>query len=260
MEYDYRIILLTDAKNCLPPADGKTGKPKVSGTGRGLITPQALKYRIKARLVERGEKVLNFDHGEDYTVFKQINAYDKTVNLKEEAKKYLDIRLFGGMDLANKIGFAIEGPVSVEEAETVDPVILRQRVNSRTYKVDVNDDGSNAGSGYGNVTEIVEYGLYKTLIGIDMVRAKDMGTTDEDMEKLIDAVVHIWDHDYCALRPMGSMLVRKVIVWRMRKGEEKSIEKIKDSVKIRKKDGIEIPSNYEDYVIEITDPDSEIIY
>ena len=261
MLYNYRFQILFDASMCNPMPDPITANPRNKWTnGCGFITPQAIKYRIKKYLYENGEKILHFQRNEDYTVVKEINAYEiSPEEAIEKEKQYLDMRLFGTFDAAkdkrneeegNTARIMENGPVSVGFPISIDPVTIRIVSTNRSYKVDVNKDGSNQGSSYANDSAILEYGLYSCYGGINAFQAERTGVTDEDMEKCLNAIVHMFDNDYSAMRPIGSMLVRHLFVW---KWIEEPISDliIKKSVQINHKEGIINPASFQDYVIKI---------
>ena len=259
--YNYRFLILFDASMCSPMTDPLSNEPRVLwDSGRGFITPQAIKYRIKKYLYDKGENILHFERDEDYTVFKEIDAYN--ISLDEaigKELKYLDVRLFGSLDMAtdksngeegNNVRIKIKGPVSLSFAISVDPVIVRNVATNRTFKVDINADGSNQGSSFANDSSIIEYGLYSCFGGVNAIEAEKTGLTDEDIEKFFDAIVHMFDNDYSSMRPLGSMEVLHLFVWKW-KDELVSNRRMKRSIKIQLKEGINIPSDYEDYNITV---------
>lgn len=262
MLYNYRFLVLFDASMCNPMPDPLTSEPRVKWTDDcGFITPQAIKYRIKKYLYEKGEKILHFQKNEDYTVFKEIDAYNITPEeaIKRE-EEFLDIRLFGTFDMAtdkkngdegNSARIKIKGPVSMSQSVSIDPITIRIVSTNRTYKVDINEDGSNQGSSYANDSAMLEYGLYSCYGGINALEADRTGVTDEDMEKCLDAIVHMFDNDYSVMRPLGSMLVRHLYVWKWGKEELVSEASIKESVNIQLKEGINKPSGFKDYKISV---------
>ena len=77
-----------------------------------------------------------------------------------------------------------------------------------------------------------------------------MNVSDQDVELLFEAMLSMFEGDYCSTRPMGSMNIRKLIVW---KSEESlpSPTKLMESIVISKSEGVGIPSMYSDYKITI---------
>lgn len=260
---NYRLLVIFDALMCTPMPDPITGAPRTKwDDGSGFITQQAIKFRIKKYLKESGEKILHYEDVDGYTVFNELGTYNLTEReAQEKALQYLDVRLFGALDLATdkskgkdgKKGLVkIRGPVSVSNAVTVDPITVREVASNRQYKIDVNEDGSNQGSSFANMASIVEYGLYSCYMGVNAIEGEKTGLTDEDMEKLINASVHMFDDDYSCMRPLGSMNVRHVYVWTWK--PEKlacSDAKIMESVVVQHKEGISTPGKYTDYLVSV---------
>jgi len=256
LKYNYRYVLLFDATNCNPNGDASFGEPRVRDIdGRGIISEWCIKYKIKKVLIEEGEKVLHFQRDEDYTVFGEIDAYNKTnEKAREDELDYIDSRLFGSLDAARRQkdsrAIKLTGAFSIDHPMTIDRINIKEMAINREFKVDVDDKGNNKGRKNDNKSPIVEYGLYLSKGGIDKKRGTKMKVTDQDVELLFDAMLSMFDGDYCSTRPMGSMNIRKLIVW---KSEEKlpSPTKLMESVVISKVEGVGVPSIYSDYKITI---------
>ena len=60
----------------------------------------------------------------------------------------------------------------------------------------------------------------------------------------------MFDGDYSSTRPMGSMNIRKLIVWKSEEGLP-SPDKLMKSLVISKVEGVGVPSMYSDYKITI---------
>ena len=261
---NYRFLVIFDAAACNPMPDPYTCCPRTLADGRGLITSQAVNYRVKKYLKSEGEKILHYDDKTDdqYTVFGEIKAYEIS---QEEAERrelqYLDVRLFGSQDMAseegkkkNKRAICIKQPVSFNHAMTYHPIIVKDVSINRGYRVDNNEDGTNQGSSFANSSKIVEYGLYGMYGGINAVEAKRTNTTDKDIEKLIQALCKMFDNDYSSMRPLGSMTVRHVYVWKWDEKQKNVFDaKIKDSIKVALKEDVFSPSCYDDYIIKECD-------
>lgn len=105
----------------------------------------------------------------------------------------------------------------------------------------------------------VEFGLYKIKGSINVQLAEKTGFSEEDAEKIKEALRTLFVNDASAARPDGSMEVVKVYWWRHNnKIGQYSAAKVHDSIKISLKEGIMIPSSVEDYnIILETLPDLE---
>ena len=256
LKYNYRYVLLFDVTNCNPNGDASFGGPRERDIdSRGLITEWCIKYKIRKALIKEGEKVLHFQRDEKYTVFGEIDAYNKTnEKAKEDELDYIDTRLFGSFDAASRHSESrainLLGAFSIDHAMTFDPINIKELAINRDFKVDVDEKGNNKGRKNDNKFPIVEYGLYHTQGGIDKEIGENMRVTDQDVELLFDAMLRMFDGDYSSTRPMGSMNIRKLIVW---KSEERlpSPTKLMESVDISNVEGVGVPSMYSDYKITI---------
>ena len=262
LKYNYRYVLLFDVTNCNPNGDASFGEPRVRDIdGRGIISEWCIKYKIKKIFFEKGEKVLHFQRDEDYTVFGEIDAYNKTnEKAREDELDYIDTRLFGSLDAASrhKDSRAVKflGAFSIDHPMTIDPINIKEMAINRDFKVDVDEKGNNKGRRNDNKFPMVEYGLYLSKGGINKKRGAKMKVTDQDVELIFDAMLNMFEEDYSSTRPMGSMNIRKLIVW---KSEERlpSPAKLLENVVISKVEGVGVPSSYSDYKITIN---SELPY
>lgn len=96
-----------------------------------------------------------------------------------------------------------------------------------------------------------------------MQLAEKTGFSEEDAEKIKEALRTLFINDASAARPDGSMEVVKVYWWRHNnKIGQYSAAKVHDSLKISLKEDVMIPSAVEDYKIvleELPDLKPEII-
>jgi CRISPR-associated protein Csd2 len=105
----------------------------------------------------------------------------------------------------------------------------------------------------------VEFGLYEIKGSVNVQLAEKTGFTEEDAEKIKEALRTLFVNDASAARPDGSMEVVKVFWWKHNnKIGQYSAAKVHDSLKITLKDGVMIPSSLEDYDITLAHlPDLE---
>ena len=102
----------------------------------------------------------------------------------------------------------------------------------------------------------VDFGLYTTFGSINPQLAELTGFSDEDAEKIKNAILHIFDNDASSARPEGSMEVVKLYWWRHNsKIGQYSAAKVHRSVKISKKPGVSEAKSADDYDIATEDLD-----
>lgn len=256
MERNYRFMLIFDAKNCNPNGDPETGGLRMLRDGKCMVTKQCIGYKLKRYLYEQGVKILHYCPNDELIIDKLggTEAVKDELGCKEKALEYLDVRLFGACDLAKPLCLKVTGAVTMEHAITVDNAKEKKLFINRGYKIALKENGENNGSGFGNVTMLLEYGLFTSYGGTNTRHATDNNLTDGDMEIFFEGLEHIFENDAANIRPVGSMNVRKIIVWTWEGNKQPvSDAKIKESVHIRLKDEIAIPANYEDYEILVDD-------
>lgn len=120
-------------------------------------------------------------------------------------KNYWDIRTFGGVmtkfsQVPNTTA-NVRGPVQVSMGESVSPITITDLSITRKCVATEKEAKSTFGSQY-----VVPYGLYMTTISIDPVFAlRDTGFDEEDLQLLLDSIVHMYEHEASASRPVASV-------------------------------------------------------
>ena len=158
----------------------------------------------------------------------------------------------------------MRGPVSVHPAFSVDPVStasiqITKSVNSETNEKNPDKKSSDTMG----MKHRVEFGLYVVKGSINVQLAEKTGFTEEDAEKLKEALRTLFLNDISSARPDGSMQVHNLYWWKHNCAiGQYSAAKVHGSVKISLKDGIEEAQSFEDYNIdteELPGLDVEII-
>ena len=247
---NYRFMFIFDAKLCNPNGDVETGGPRIMPSGRCMVTKQCLAYKLKSYWNACGIKVLHYTpNGESIQ-----EKLGKQAEYIQKALEYIDVRLFGACDLAGKMILKIKGAVTFEHAMSVDNVNEIMLTINRGYNVAVDENGKNIGSGYANLQQILEYGLFTTYGGTNVFAAYDNGLSDDDMDIFFDGLCHVFENDAAAVRPVGSMNARKLIIWSWEgKKQPISDRELKQSVIISRKDNLNVVTDFDEYVIAIKD-------
>ena len=98
----------------------------------------------------------------------------------------------------------------------------------------------------------VDFGVYVFHGSINPQLAERTGFSNEDAEKLKEALITLFANDASSARPDGSMEVNKVYWWEHNsKLGQYSSAKVHRSVKINAKDGSQLPKSIEDYTFEV---------
>ena len=281
----YEFVVLFDVENGNPNGDPDAGNmPRIDPeSGYGLVTDVCLKRKIRnyVELVKEEEegyqiyikenvplnrsdnKAFEYLHI-DETKRKDLKKNDPEADRKIRdfmCKNFFDIRTFGAvMTTFVKASLncgQVRGPVQLGFARSIDPIVS-QEVTITRVAITTEKDAGNKSTEMGR-KNIVPYGLYRVegYISANLAR-KVTGFSEEDLELLWEAIINMFEHDHSAAR--GNMAVRELIVFKHSKElGDCPAYKLFDSVEVRKKEEVEYPRSYRDYIVEVHEeniPDS----
>lgn len=224
---DFAVIF--SVHNANPNGDPLNGnRPRQNYDGHGEVSDVCLKRKIRNRLQDMGEKIfvqsddrvndgfksLN-DRADSVPELKKIKS-DKKGNADEFAKiaceNWFDVRAFGQVFAfkGDSLSVGVRGPVSLHPAISLQPVDITsiqitKSVNSVT--------GDKKGSDTMGMKHRVDFGVYKFVGSINTQLAEKTGFTNEDAEKLKEALITLFENDASSARPEGSLEVHKVFWW-----------------------------------------------
>ena len=263
---DFKVVV--SVKNANPNGDPLNGnRPRQNFDGFGEISDVAIKRKIRNRLQDMGERI--FVQSQDRTDdgFKSLKDRADAVeeleaiikDKKKDADRYaevacetfMDTRSFGqvfafkGSDLS----VGVRGPVSIQTAVSLDPI----DINSMQITKSVNSvTGDKKGSDTMGTKHFVDFGVYVFNGSINVQLAEKTGFTNEDAEKIKEALITLFENDASSARPDGSMAVEKVYWWEHpTKMGKASSAKVHRSVKVEKIPEIDRPRSFDDYKITI---------
>ena len=264
---------LFTVENANPNGDPLNGnRPRENFDGMGEISDVCIKRKIRNRLQDMGEKVFvqsddRCDDGcdslraraEANETLKKISNGKKT-NRDEFAnaacKEWIDVRSFGQVFAfkGDTVSVGVRGPVSIGMAKSVSPVDI---VSMQITK-SVNSESGSAGktSDTMGMKHRVEFGLYVVKGSINCQLAEKTGFTEEDAEKIKQALVTLFENDCSSARPEGSMEMCRVYWWKHGcKTPKHSSAKVHRSLKITQREDVSKPSCFEDYEITLEELD-----
>ena len=166
-----------------------------------------------------------------------MQAFKENIGSNEKkrviASEFTDVRMFGATlafkeDKKNKelskLSLGINGVVSVQQAESVEPIMvdsmrITKSLNSEFVekksknKSDTNSESTESGKGSDTMgmQHLVEFGVYKTNMYVPQIMADKLGYSNEDYTLFLDCVKHMFDNDYSEARPAGSMEVLAIV-------------------------------------------------
>lgn len=288
----YEFVVLFDVENGNPNGDPDAGNmPRVDPeSGLGLVTDVCLKRKIRNYIETLKEeddgykiyikddvplnrsdreacKSLGIEETDDKKVtesLKKLKKSDADADVKIRdymCRNFYDIRTFGAVmttfvKAALNCG-QVRGPVQIGFARSVDPIVS-QEVTITRVAITTEKDAESKSTEMGRKS-IVPYGLYRAegYVSANLAR-KVTGFSEEDLDLLWEAIINMFEHDHSAAR--GNMAVRELIVFKHSKElGDCPAYKLFDSVEVRRKEEVEYPRSYQDYIVEVHEeniPDS----
>lgn len=288
----YEFVVLFDVENGNPNGDPDAGNmPRVDPeSGLGLVTDVCLKRKIRNYIETLKEeddgykiyikddvplnrsdreacKSLGIEETDDKKVtesLKKLKKSDADADVKIRdymCRNFYDIRTFGAVmttfvKAALNCG-QVRGPVQIGFARSVDPIVS-QEVTITRVAITTEKDAESKSTEMGRKS-IVPYGLYRAegYVSANLAR-KVTGFSEEDLDLLWEAIINMFEHDHSAAR--GNMAVRELIVFKHSKElGDCPAYKLFDSVEVRRKEDVEYPRSYQDYIVEVHEeniPDS----
>lgn len=270
---DFSMIITVNNAN--PNGDPLSGnRPRENYEGYGEISDVCIKRKIRNRLQDMGEKIFvqsddRCDDGfkslreraENNEAIKAISK-GKNTNRDEYAKiacaEWIDVRSFGQVFAfkGDTVSVGVRGPVSIQQAVSVSPIdiISMQIVKS----VNSSNDKEGKSSDTMGTKHRVDFGLYVVNGSINCQLAEKTGFTEEDAEKIKQALITLFDNDSSSARPEGSMEVCRLYWWKHNSKTPKySSAKIHRLLNIKPKSD-ERPKSINDYEIALTELEGAI--
>ena len=264
----YEFVILFDVENGNPNGDPDAGNmPRIDAeTGYGIVTDVCLKRKIRnyVELVKEDKEGYKI-YIKEGSILNKANAtaYDRTgidkkgkitrENIIELRKfmcdNYYDIRTFGAV-MSTEINCGIvRGPVQINFARSIDPVMQQEITITRmavTNEKDMDKKTNEMGRKF-----IIPYALYQAEGYVSASLAEKVtGFSEDDIELLWKAIINMFENDHSAAR--GKMAVRKLLVFKHQSPIGNAPSHILfDLIKAQRKDAQKPARNYSDYEITI---------
>ena len=284
----YEFVVLFDVENGNPNGDPDAGNmPRIDPeSGLGLVTDVCLKRKIRnyVEMVKEDAKgyqiyikedvplnrsdrkaceSLGIEEKDDKKItdsLKKLKKADPDVDVKLRdymCDNFYDIRTFGAvMTTFVKASLncgQVRGPVQLGFARSIDPIIS-QEVTITRVAITTEKDAENKNTEMGRKS-IVPYGLYRVegYVSANLAR-KVTGFSEEDLDLLWEAIINMFENDHSAAR--GRMAVRELIVFKHSKElGDCPAYKLFDAVEVKKKEEVEYPRKYQDYIVQVHEED-----
>lgn len=271
--YFMALVAVSEANPNGDPLNGN--RPRQHADGKGYITDVCIKRKMRNRMQDMGRNILivsddritdgfksihdRLDGNKDFAEAEKAKDNDKMTSLVCE--NYEDVRAFGAtialkkgnkedsdeQQNGNGVSIGIRAAVTIQEAESVDPVDI---VSTQITKSTNSETGDKRGSDTMGLKHGVRFGLYVIKGSINPLFADKNGFTEQDKKDIQEALDTLFLNDESAARPAGSVDVVKTIWW---EGGDViyPASKIFNTVQIRHKEGVELPESYSDYEVTI---------
>lgn len=259
---DFEVLVMVNNAN--PNGDPLNGnRPRETYDGYGEISDVCIKRKIRNRLQDMGEAI--FVQSEDRTddgyksladrakgneaMQKALKDKDKDAYAKAACETWIDVRSFGQVFAFkdNSVSVGVRGPVSVHSAFSVCPVSIDSMQITKSVNSETKEKKSSDTMG---MKHKITSALYVVKGSINHQLAEKTGFSEEDAEKIKEALCTLFVNDSSSARPDGSMEVCKVYWWKHNcpMGQYSSA-KVHKLVRITAKS--DDPKEFEDYEIKV---------
>lgn len=291
------FMFLVEANGCNPNGDPDMGNlPRQDeDTELGYITDVALKRRIRNYIddaygTEDGMQILmqkgtSINEKIAESVF-DVNGLEQLpknfVNTKvpeAEAymtKKYWDVRTFGGVLSTGRNAGQVRGAVQITGTNfSIDPIQPKSITITRMCYTDGGDYSTleeyrDADNKYADdkkrsmgTKQFIPYGLYLVCGSVSACLAQKNGFTEEDLDKLFEAVIQMYNHDISSSKAgmsvVGPLIIFKHVGTQAPENAEQNAKeamlgcapahKLFELLTVHKKEDALFPRKYEDYEI-----------
>lgn len=277
------FVLLFDVTDGNPNGDPDAGNlPRVDPeTMHGLVTDVCLKRKVRDyvnalhgnearyKIYVEHRSILNRQHQRAYDDLdiKSTGSKQKSDDINKArqwmCQNFYDVRAFGAVMTTGVNCGQVRGAAQFTFARSIDPIvpldlsITRVAVTREEDAVQFIATAEGSGETRGKETEmgrkaIVPYGLYRAYGFINAKLAEQTGFNNEDLALLWEALERMWDLDRSASR--GLMACRGLYVFTHDNPLGRApAHRLFERVGAHKRDDVETPRKFNDYVVEVND-------
>ena len=216
---DFEVLVMV--KNANPNGDPLNGnRPRETYDGYGEISDVCIKRKIRNRLQDMGENIFvqSDDRSTDEyksladraksnaVMQKALKDKDKDAYAKSACETWIDVRSFGQVFAFkdDSVSVGVRGPVSVHSAFSVLPISINSMQITKSVNSETKEKKSSDTMG---MKHKVHSALYVIKGSINHQLAEKTGFSDEDAEKIKEALRTLFVNDSSSARPDGSMEV-----------------------------------------------------
>jgi CRISPR-associated protein Csd2 len=279
IEHRHDFVFLFDCQDGNPNGDPDSdNKPRLDPqTIHGLVSDVCLKRKIRDYVLYAKSVKDSVEKGYDIFVLggmalelRQKLAYDNLEGqiewkgkdtAKEDIEKaaqwmcrnFFDVRSFGAVMSTKEFNCGqVRGPVQVTFARSIDKILPLDHTITRVAYTKEEKRESSTGSTEMGGKYTIPYGLYLAHGYINPFFAAKTGFSDEDLALLWKALANLFELDRSAAR--GTMATRGLYIFKHEcKLGNAQAQRLFESIKVQKKDGVESPRAFADYTVSVPD-------
>lgn len=183
------LLFLYDVKRCNPNGDPlDSNRPRLDEeTGRCLVTDVRLKRTIRDYLIDKGYDGQEDSKGDIFIRTEAVTGLARSAAYANEAEfieKFIDVRLFGGVSAVKGKNYQFTGPVQFSMGYTLNQVTKDNFIKGTgAFATNETSEQKTFREEY-NIT----YGLIAFHGVINENAARRVGTTNEDVSELVEAM------------------------------------------------------------------------
>lgn len=226
------FVAFISVNHANPNGDPINGnRPRDTMEGFGEISDVCIKRKIRNRLQDMGECIFvqsdersddGFkslkDRADSYEELKKVSKgknTDREAFTKLACEKWIDIRTFGQVfafkdnnaQKSDKISLGIRGPVTIQPAFSLKPVEIEDIQITKSVN---SESKTGMASDRMGMKYRIKFGIYVLKGSINCQLAEKTGFTEEDAEKIKNAIATLFENDCSAARPEGTMNIEKL--------------------------------------------------
>lgn len=258
------FAVLVEVNHANPNGDPLNGnRPRETYDGFGEISDVCIKRKIRNRLQDMGERIFvqSADRADDgckslsertkknEEMQKAVKAKDNLAYAKIACETWIDVRAFGQVFAFkdDKVSVGVRGPVSVQSAFSVKEINIDSLQITKSVNSEPSEKKSSDTMG---MKHRIDAALYVIKGSINQQLAEKTGFSEEDAEKIKQALCSLFVNDSSSARPDGSMEVRKVYWWKhncpMGQYSSAKVHRLLNLTALK-----EDPKSFEDYKVEL---------
>lgn len=257
---DFEVLVMV--KNANPNGDPLNGnRPRETYDGHGEISDVCIKRKIRNRLQDMGEAIFVqsdersddgckslADRAKNNDAMQQaLKSKDREAYASAACETWIDVRSFGQVFAFKDNSVGVRGPVSIHSAFSVLPVTIDSMKITKSVNSETKEKKSSDTMG---MKHKIYSALYVIKGSINHQLAEKTGFSNEDAQKIKEALCTLFVNDSSSARPDGSMEVCKVYWWEHNcPTGQYSSAKVHRLIKITAK--TDDPKEFDDYDVEV---------